>query len=298
MVSQLLIRPGSPLVDPKIADFDDRCACIRVRQFDIRLTRQHRKWSVGEDGADRMIRALIEPNWTLLFSKKRGRWWVRLLACGRYHHVKAIAYLPAMRAWLFYDVKFNGTRLMLAREGDPGTRAFLHDYLDSCDLVAMPRLPIPKRVAAHAGFWCTLAMKHLVGIRTGALRPDRLWRDSVAAGGRPYEISPYESSPYESSPYESSPYESGLGEGSSEAAPSTTLLPGPQPSDSVLTFLKAHAQTAIDAIKQPTWLDDAAFGRQRSELVELLHARIRALRNRAATRSRGRPYAVTTSARC
>jgi hypothetical protein len=67
---------------------------------------------------------LIEPNWILLFSKKRGRWWVRLLACGRYHHVKAIAYLPAMRAWLFYDVKFNGTRLMLAREDDPDTRAF------------------------------------------------------------------------------------------------------------------------------------------------------------------------------
>lgn len=212
---------------------------------------------------------MIEPNWTLLFSKKRGRWWVRLLACGRYHHVKAIAYLPAMRAWLFYDVKFNGTRLMLAREGDPGTRAFLHDYLDSCDLVAMPRLPIPKRVAPHAGFWCTLAMKHLVGIRTGALRPDRLWRDSVAAGGRPYEISPYESSLYDGS----------LGEGSSEAAPSR--LPGPQPSDSVLAFLKAHAQTAIDTIKQPTWLDDAACGRQRSQLVELLHARIRALRNRA-----------------
>lgn len=38
---------------------------------------------------------MIEPNWILLFSKKRGRWWVRLLACGRYQHVKAIAYLPA-----------------------------------------------------------------------------------------------------------------------------------------------------------------------------------------------------------
>ncbi|MFZ0849677.1 MAG: hypothetical protein WAO08_10805 [Hyphomicrobiaceae bacterium] len=67
---------------------------------------------------------MIEPNWILVFSKKRGRWWVRLLACGRYHHVKAIAYLPAMRAWLFYDVKFNGTRLMLSREDDPGSRAF------------------------------------------------------------------------------------------------------------------------------------------------------------------------------
>jgi hypothetical protein len=228
---------------------------------------------------------LIEPSWILLFSKKRGRWWVRLLACGRYHHVKAIAYLPAMRAWLFYDVKFNGTRLMLAPEDDPGTRGFLHDYLDSCDLVAMPRLPVPKRVAPHAGFWCTLAMKHLVGIRTGALRSDRLWRDSVAAGGRPCESSLYESSLHESS----------LGEGSREAAPSR--LPDPQPSDSVLTFLKAHAQTSIDT-RHPTWLDDAAFGRQRSELIELLRARIRGLRNRTATRSRARPYTVTTSARC
>src|SRR5262249_18630599 len=153
-----------------------------------------------------------EPNWILLFSKKRGRWWVRLLACGRYHHVKAIAYLPAIRAWLFYDVRFNGTRLMLAREDDPGTREFLRDYLDSCDLVAMPRLPVPKRVAPHAGFWCTLAMKHLLGIRAVALRPDRLWQVSLAAGGKSFE--------------------SGLGEGSRVAATSMPLLKHQQPYDS------------------------------------------------------------------
>src|SRR5262245_64442017 len=117
-----------------------------------------------------------------------------------------------MRAWRFYDVKFNGTRLMLAREDNPGTRAFLHDYLDGCDLVAMPRLPVPKRVAPHAGFWCTLAMKHLVGIRTGALRPDRLWRDSIAAGGTPYQGGSRESDP---------------GQGSHAAAPSR--LPDAQP---------------------------------------------------------------------
>jgi hypothetical protein len=130
---------------------------------------------------------LIEPHWTLLFSKKRGRWWVRLLAWGRYHHVKAIAYLPALRAWLLYDVRFNATRLMLARDDDPASAALLRDYLKNCDLVAMPRLPVPKRVAPHAGFWCTLAMKHLIGIRTAALRPDRLWRDCIAAGGTPHE---------------------------------------------------------------------------------------------------------------
>ena len=174
---------------------------------------------------------MIEPNWILLFSKKRGRWWVRLLACGRYHHVKAIAYLPVMRAWLFYDVKFNGTRLMLAREDDPGTRAFLHDYLDSCDPVAMPRLPIPKRVAPQVGFWCTLAMRHLVGIRATALRPDRLWRVSLAAGGKSYE--------------------SDLGEGS------MTLLKGPQSYDSVLTFLKNHAQMPSNALKDDQWWEHA-----------------------------------------
>ena len=208
---------------------------------------------------------MIEPNWILVFSKKRGRWWVRLLACGRYHHVKAIAYLPAMRAWLFYDVKFNGTRLMLSREDDSGSRAFLHDYLESCDLVAMPRLPIPKRFAPQTGFWCTIAMKHLVGIRAVALRPDRLWRDSVAAGGKPHE--------------------SGLGEGASVATASMKPLKGPQPSDSVLTFLKAHAQISSNT---QCWADDAAFARQRSELIARLRARIRALRDKITTAGRGR----------
>ena len=214
---------------------------------------------------------MIEPNWILLFSKKRGRWWVRLLAWGRYHHVKAIAYLPAMHAWLFYDVKFNGTRLMLAHENDPGSRAFLHSYLDSCDLVAMPRLPIPKRVAPQAGFWCTIAMKHLVGIRAAALRPDQLWRDSIAAGGKPYE--------------------SHVGEGPSVAEASMKLLQGPQPFESVLTFLKAHAQTSSNTSNQQSFMDDAAFGRQRSELIARLRARIRALRHKATTRGRRRwPY--------
>jgi hypothetical protein len=207
--------------------------------------------------------ALIEPNWILLFSRKRGRWWVRLLACGRYHHVKAIAYLPAMRAWVFYDVKFNGTRLMLAHEDDSGTRAFLRDYLDSCDLIAMPRLPIPKRVAPHAGFWCTLAMKHLVGVRAAALRPDRLWRVSLAVGGKSYVCWP--------------------GEGSRVALASVTPPNGPQPPDGVLSFLQAHAQTTSDPLTQQCWIDDAAFGRQRSVRVERLQARIRALRDKATS---------------
>jgi hypothetical protein len=206
---------------------------------------------------------LIEPNWTLLFSKKRGRWWVRLLACGRYHHVKAIAYLPKLRAWLLYDVKFNGTRLMLAPEDDPATPAFVLKYLDDCDLVAMPRLPIPRRIAPHPGFWCTLAIKHLVGIRTSALRPDPLWRNSLAAGGRPYAPGP--------------------GEASSAA-------------DAMLAFVKAHALSSDT--QQPSWSDEAAFARQPSALVGKLRARLRAVLARAAGKGRNRrqPASVAASA--
>jgi hypothetical protein len=110
------------------------------------------------------------------------------------------------------------------------------------------RLPIPKRVSPHAGFWCTLAMKHLVGIRLAALRPDHLWQATLAAGGKPYERGVYE--------------------GPAVALASPTPLKALGPSDSVLTLLKAKLR----------------FGRQRSELLKRLRARIRALRNKDANR--------------
>ena len=64
-----------------------------------------------------------------------------------------------MRGWLIYDVKFNGTRVMLAHEDDPGTSAILRDYLDNTEAIAMPRLPMPKRNFPQLGFWCTIAMR-------------------------------------------------------------------------------------------------------------------------------------------
>src|SRR5262245_22164985 len=177
-----------------------------------------------------------------------------------------------MHAWLLYDVKFNGTRLMLVREDDPSSRTFLQHYLDSCDLVAMPRLPIPKSPAPQAGFWCTIAMKHLVGIQGVALRPDRLWRDSIAAGGKPYN-------------------KEVLAQDWSVAAASLKPLKNPESLDSMLTFLKAHAETSNNTNNRPSCMDDAAFSRQRSELVARLRARIRALRDKATTiAGRRRPY--------
>jgi hypothetical protein len=76
--------------------------------------------------------------------------------------------------------------VLLAHADEPGTSALVQDYLENCDTIVMPRAPIPRRVAPQIGFWCTIAMKHLVGIRSRALRPDRFWQDCIAAGGRPH----------------------------------------------------------------------------------------------------------------
>jgi hypothetical protein len=47
----------------------------------------------------------IEPErWVLVFQRESKVWWVRLLACGKYKHVAAYAYLPGFKAWLIYDV--------------------------------------------------------------------------------------------------------------------------------------------------------------------------------------------------
>src|SRR5262245_1804838 len=157
---------------------------------------------------------------------------------------------------------------MLAREGDPGTGTFLHGYLDGCDLIAMPRLPVPKRATPRAGFWCTLAMQHLVGVRTGAWRPDRLWHDSIAAGGTPHHT--------------------GLRAGSVVAE--SPASKDPQPFASVLTFLRAHAQTSSDA--PSSWADEAAFSRPRSQSFGRFWTRIRAMRRRAGRHGRVRPRPV------
>lgn len=61
------------------------------------------------------------------------------------------------------------------------------------------------------------------------------------------------------------------------------LLKDPQPFDSVLTFLKAHAETSSNTVNPQSLMDDAAFGRQRGELMAKLRTRIRVLHTKATT---------------
>lgn len=134
-----------------------------------------------------MLRALpevIEPDtWILVFHRRSPYWWVRLLACGRYKHVSAFAWLAPLRAWLVYDVTLDGTRLVLLPESGNAIDRLTAMTADA-DLLVMPRR-VRKSYPFLAPFYCVPVVKHLIGLRSGALLPIALWRDCLANGAKP-----------------------------------------------------------------------------------------------------------------
>jgi len=122
------------------------------------------------------------PVWILVFCRSSTAWWVNRLP-GTYKHVRAYAFVPAMKAWLFYDVSLSATVIYAAPDGLTA-EAYIGDFVRDADLVSVkPRRG--TRRPQFRPFTCVSAIAHLVGIRSGALRPDRLYRDVLAAGGSP-----------------------------------------------------------------------------------------------------------------
>lgn len=122
----------------------------------------------------------IPPVWIVVFCRNTQTRWVRWLALGRYKHVRAYAYLPAMRAWIFYDVSLSITGIYAAPD-DAAAEAYIGKFTADADLISIR--PAPSSGLRLAPFSCVSAIKHLIGLRSGALRPDALFRDCLAAGG-------------------------------------------------------------------------------------------------------------------
>jgi hypothetical protein len=130
----------------------------------------------------------IEPErWVLVFQRSTKVWWVRLLACGRYKHVAAYAYLPGLKAWLIYDVNMARTSIIVVPD-DEELLGWLYEMTRDADLMAFKRLPAPHRPPVLG--WCVPSIARLIGLSGGALRPDTLWRHCLAAGGEPLATEP------------------------------------------------------------------------------------------------------------
>lgn len=124
----------------------------------------------------------IEPTeWFVVFHTKVSRRWVEILAFGRFKHVSAFAYCPGFRAWLHYDVQLSGTRIRLLTQATAG--AMFARFLEAGEIVKIVRGTARPAWRSYLGFYCVTAVKHLLGLRCGALRPDALHRHILRHGG-------------------------------------------------------------------------------------------------------------------
>lgn len=123
----------------------------------------------------------FEPRaWLLVFHRKARTAWVNRWVPGRFKHVSAIGFIPAARAWVFYDVELGRTKVEVLPAGQPAIRACGEKMAGN----AVLRFDVRerKRRMARVGFWCVPAVKHLVGLHSGALLPTTLWEHCIAAG--------------------------------------------------------------------------------------------------------------------
>lgn len=103
-------------------------------------------------------------------------------------HVFAFAYDAAGKRWIIYDVNRGGTAVVALTSDQfdvwlPYMRAGGGRVL-AVDLRARPRAWM------QLGMWCVVAMRHLLGVRSLALRPVGLWRDLRAAGAEEVFVTP------------------------------------------------------------------------------------------------------------
>lgn len=124
----------------------------------------------------------FEPErWTVVFHRSAQNWFFSVIAMGHFKHVSAFAWLPDLQVWLVYDVAFRRTRIVVLPD-TPESKALLGRVIRGNAIVTMRRrddaLPIFR-----VGLFCTTAIKHLIGLRSGALRPDALFRSCLRNGG-------------------------------------------------------------------------------------------------------------------
>lgn len=122
----------------------------------------------------RLLPAAVEPEvWQIAFQREAANRWAKLIP-GKYKHVFAYAYFPGLDRWIIYDICFERTRFIMLPDGEATYRT-IAVITENCDVLRMRRLPA-RKFQLRSGFFCTTAIKHLLGLRGGALRCDSLFR--------------------------------------------------------------------------------------------------------------------------
>lgn len=137
-----------------------------------------------------MIQAIHGPlisqpsHWVLCFDPVAATRWLARLTPGRFKHVRAFGYVPFLHVWIFLDPAIRGLDIWIAAEGEPAD-LMAAQWTRGCDVVIMPRGPAANcSIITAASGWCVPVIKRLIGLRSGALRPDALFADCLRNGGK------------------------------------------------------------------------------------------------------------------
>lgn len=134
---------------------------------------------------DTWVPTSCEPScWIVIFHPSSDHGLVDFLAWGRFKHVSAMAYVPEVRAWVTYDVGLFGTRITVVPRAESH---LLGKWVKDCAMVVFPKRPDAYRAPPVLG-WCVPSIRRLIGLKSGALRPDTLYRHCLREGGTVLDV--------------------------------------------------------------------------------------------------------------
>lgn len=114
--------------------------------------------------------------WLIAFYQETTRGWMQRFIPGRFKHVSAFGYQPMARTWLFVDSTLDRARMCLLPDGEEAQKALAEWTIGATVLKVAGRPFPPAAQLAFMPFCCTAMVRALVGLKGGALRPDRLYR--------------------------------------------------------------------------------------------------------------------------
>lgn len=122
-----------------------------------------------------------EPiNWLLVFSPNSTLWWVDRLVRGRFKHVAVTGFSIETQAWVVYEVTLVRTQILIMP--DAAWNRWIGTRVNAGASVLRVERGAGHWSVGRLGSWCVPAVKRLIGLRSGALRPDRLFADCLRAG--------------------------------------------------------------------------------------------------------------------
>jgi len=110
---------------------------------------------------------------------ERLGWWDVFTRPG-FRHIMAFAYSSHAERWLIYDVCRHRTYVRAYR--GEAFDEWLGGMPEEATVLRVGSAPTTEHRAQRLMFICTTAVKHLVGIRSRALRPHALFRDLLGIG--------------------------------------------------------------------------------------------------------------------